>query len=238
MATASGPHISTAGLLAVIDTNSHRSKTGLDGRLDNIINASAGTNSGTDISTVNVGHQTVPVQSFDGTDDFLTLSTPISMSPVGFTIIMILNIDNSQSSDGWNYWFLQTANDGHKYEFGNFGSTGNRFHFKDNYNSSQSGITANLPADFSMFAFGSTGGGIDSQAANYSYYSINASAKAYSSGNGGWAGGDNMNMSVFFKGGSSSFFGADMINLLIYNRELRTEELRSTYASFKKRYNI
>lgn len=237
MATATGPHITTKGLVAALDTNSHRSKT-TSTRIDNIVGGIQGVNSGTVQGAISVGHQIVQMQSFDGTDDFLELSSPITMSPVGFTVIMIIDIDDSQSSSGWNYWFLQTANDGHKYEFGQYGTTGNRFHFKDNFNQTDSGITANLPDGFSMFAFGSTEGGVNGQAANYSYYSINAAAKTYSSGNGGWAGGDDISMSIFFKGGSSSFFGANIINMLIYNRELRTEELLNTYNSFKTRYNL
>ena len=223
-----GPKIVTDGLVLALDAGSKRSYPGSGNSFTNIINSEAGTLSGSPtVSTTHSG-----TLGFNGTDQYMNLGTTVSVPAVGFTVLMCINIDDSQSASGWNYWFIQNANDGHKYEFGMYGTTGNKFHFKDNFNQSDSGITATLDSSgFTVFHFGSTS---DSK----SFYSKNAEAKTLSSGTGGWTGGDDIVFNNFFYNGSSSYFGAVIGNMLIYNKELSADEITQNYNALKSRYGL
>ena len=223
-----GPNIVIDGLVLAVDAASKRSYSGTGTSFTNTINGANGTLSGSPtFSTDNFG-----TLEFNGTDQSMDLGTTVSVPAVGFTVLMCININDSQSASGWNYWFLQNANSGHKYEFGQFGTTGNRFHFKDNFNQSDSGITATLDSSgFTVFHFGSTS---ESQ----SFYSKNGESKTLSSGTGGWTGGDDIVFDDFFYNGSTSYFGATIGNMLIYNKELSADEITQNYNAFKNRFEL
>ena len=223
-----GPNIVTDGLVLALDAASPRSYPGSGTSITNIKNGADGTLSGSPtFSTDNLG-----TLGFNGTDQYMNLGTTVSVPAVGFTVLMCINIDDSQSASGWNYWFLQNANGSHKYEFGQYGTTGNRFHFKDNVNQADSGITADLDSSgFTIFHFGSTS---DSK----SFYSKNAAAKTLSSGTGGWTGGDDIVFNNLFYNGSSSYFGATIGNMLIYNKELSADEITQNYNALKPRFGL
>ena len=229
MAFSRGPRIVTDGLVLAMDAASKRSYPGSGTSFTDIINKSNGTLNGSPtFSTEHSG-----TLSFNGTSQSILLGTSVSVTAVGFTVLMCININDSQSSSGWNYWFLQNANSGHKYEFGNYGTAGNRFHFKDNFNQTDSGITADLDSSgFTVFHFGST-------SSSKSFYSKNGEPKTLSSGTGGWTGGDDIvfDESLFFNG-SSSYFGAAIGNILIYNKELSSEEITQNYNTLKARFNL
>ena len=229
MAFSRGPRIVTDGLVLAMDAASKRSYPGSGTSFTDIINKSNGTLNGSPtFSTEHSG-----TLSFNGTSQSILLGTSVSVPAVGFTVLMCININDSQSSSGWNYWFLQNANSGHKYEFGNYGTAGNRFHFKDNFNQTDSGITADLDSSgFTVFHFGST-------SSSKSFYSKNGESKTLSSGTGGWTGGDDIvfDSNLFFNG-SSSYFGASIGNILIYNKELSSEEITQNYNTLKARFNL
>ena len=229
MAFRRGPKIVTEGLVLAMDAASKRSYPGSGTIITDILEATGGTLNGSPtFSTEHSG-----TLSFNGTSQYIALSSDVGVPAVGFTVLMCINIDDSQSSSGWNYWFLQNANSGHKYEFGNYGTAGNRFHFKDNFNQTDSGITADLDdSGFTIFHFGST-------SSSKSFYSKNGEPKTLSSGTGGWTGGDNIN----FKGGNffrsgTSYFGATIGNILVYNKELSSEEITQNYNTLKARFNL
>ena len=223
-----GPNIVIDGLVLAVDAASKRSYSGTGTSFTNTINGANGTLSGSPtFSTDNFG-----TLEFNGTDQSMDLGTTVSVPAVGFTVLMCININDSQSASGWNYWFLQNANSGHKYEFGQFGTTGNRFHFKDNFNQTDSGITATLDSSgFTVFHFGSTS---DSK----SFYSKNGESKTLSSGTGGWTGGDDIVFDDFFYNGSTSYFGATIGNMLIYNKELSADEITQNYNALKSRFEL
>jgi len=168
--------------------------------------------------------------SFDGTNEYFSLGSNVTVSPVGFTVMMAIDVNDSQSSSSWNYWFVQTANDGHKYEFGKYGAGGNSFSFKDNFNTSQSSKSVSLSPGFSILHFGTT-------SSSYSFSSINGEAKALSNGSSGWTGGNDINFDEFFRGGSS-YFGAKIANMLIYNKELSQKEILQNFKATKSKFNL
>jgi len=168
--------------------------------------------------------------AFDGTDDYISLSQNVTVPAVGFTVMMAINVNDSQSSSSWNYWFKQTANDGHKYEFGCYGTNGNQFQFKDNIIGSSSVVATLNSSEFTILHFGST-------SSSYSFYSKNGESKVLSNSSGGWTGGDDINFSEFFRTGSS-YFGAKAINMLIYNKELSQKEILQNFNATKSRFGL
>ena len=227
MGAAGGPNIVRDSLAIAFDTDSEKSYPGSGSSIKNLINNAYGTLSGSPTFDT-TKHNTL---IFNGTSQRMALGTNVSMSPVGFTVCMCINVADSQSSSGWNYWFLQNANDGHKYELGSYGTSGNKFHFKDNYNAGHSSITATMSAGFSVLHFGSTS---DSK----SFYSVNGASKTLSSGTGGWTGGNDIVFDDFFYNGSSSYYAASVGNILVYSKELSAAEITQNYNALKTRFNI
>ena len=226
MATSYSPKIITDGLVLCLDAGDGKSYSGSGTTwTDRSGNGLIGTING---ATFNSTSKTF---SFDGTDDYIALNGNVTVPAVGFTVMMAININDSQSSSGWNYWFYEGANDGHKYEFGQYGTTGNRFHFKDNFNQSSSNMTATLDSSgFTIFHFGST-------SSSYSFFSRNAEAKVLSNGNAGWTGGNDITFDQFFRGGSA-YYGAEIGNILIYNKELSQNEIIQNYNAIKGRFGL
>ena len=103
MAFSRGPRIVTDGLVLAMDAASKRSYPGSGTSFTDIINKSNGTLNGSPtFSTEHSG-----TLSFNGTSQSILLGTSVSVPAVGFTVLMCININDSQSSSGWNYWFLQ-----------------------------------------------------------------------------------------------------------------------------------
>lgn len=227
MGVAGGLNIVRDSLAITFDTDSEKSYPGSGSSIKNLINGVNGTLSGNPTFSTDKNNTLY----FNGTSQRMALGTSVSMSPVGFTVCMCINIADSQSSSGWNYWFLQTANDSHKYEFGQYGTTGNRFHFKDNYNASQSSVTATVGDGFSVLHFGTTS---DSK----SFYSINGASKSLSSGTGGWTDGNDIVFDEFFYNGSSSYFAGQVGSILVYSKELSSAEITQNYNAFRTRFGI
>ena len=99
MGFARGPNIVTNGLVIAVDAASKRSYPGSGTSFTNIKNGADGTLSGSPtFSTDNFG-----TLGFNGTNQSMSLGTTVSVSSVGFTVLMCINIDDSQSSTGWNY---------------------------------------------------------------------------------------------------------------------------------------
>jgi len=226
MATNYNNNIITDGLVLCLDAGDPKSYPGSGSTwIDRSGNGLTGTING---ATYNSASKTF---SFDGTDDSITLDGNVTVPAVGFTVMMAININDSQSSSSWNYWFVEVANDSHKYEFGYYGTTGNTFGFKDNINTSSSSKTTTLDSSgFTIFHFGST-------ADSYSFSSKNGAAKSFSNGNAGWTGGDDITFNYFF-GAGSSYFGAEVGNILIYNKELSQDEILQNFNAQRGRFGI
>ena len=224
MAFYRGPHIVTDGLVFAVDAASPRSYPGSGATWTDIISKQSVTltNSPT-FSSDNGG-----ALEFDGTSQYMTLASSITTPITGWTIVMIINAADSQSSAGWNYWFLQDPAGDHKYEFGTYGTTGNNFRFKDNIDSAGTGLTLSLGTGYCLLAFGVTDDG-------YSFYSYNGGNKGYSSNNS-WSGGDDIVFDKFFNDGSS-YYAASISNMLIYTKELSDDEILQNYNAFKTRLN-
>jgi len=226
MALSHSPRIVTDGLVLCLDASDPQSYSGSGTTWkDRSGNGLIGTING---ATFNSTSKTF---SFDGTDDYISLNGNVTVPAVGFTVMMAINVNDSQSSSSWNYWFRQTANGGHNYEFGQYGTSGNRFHFKDNINQSSSYMTATLDSSgFTIFHFGST-------SSSYSFFSRNAEAKVLSNGNAGWTGGNDITFDQFFRAGSS-YYGAEIGNILIYNKELSQAEVLQNYNAQKSKFGL
>tara|TARA_R100000030_G_scaffold100238_2_gene92825 strand:- start:315 stop:998 length:684 start_codon:yes stop_codon:yes gene_type:complete len=227
MGVAAGPNIVRESLAIAFDTDSEKSYPGSGSSIKNLINNAYGTLSGSPTFDA-LKNNTL---NFNGTSQRMALGTNVSMSPVGFTVCMCINVADSQSSSGWNYWFLQNANDGHKYEFGTYGTGGNNFHFKDNYSASPSSVNANMGTGFSVLHFGST-------SSSKSFYSVNGASKSLSSGTTGWTGGNDIIFDEFFYNGSSSYYAASVGNILVYSKELSDAEITQNYNALKTRFDI
>ena len=88
MGAAGGPNIVRDSLAIAFDTDSEKSYPGSGSSIKNLINNAYGTLSGSPtFDTVN--HNTL---IFNGTSQRMALGTSVSMSPVGFTVCMCINV--------------------------------------------------------------------------------------------------------------------------------------------------
>ena len=158
--------------------------------------------------------------SFDGTDDRIVLSSNVTTPILGWTVYMILDPVSPQSSTGWNYWFLKTANAGHKYEFGSYGTNGDTFAFKDNIAGGT--YVARSFTEPSLLTFGVTTSG-------FSFISLNGASKGVDD-TVGWTGGDDISFGTMF-----NTYATNCRALAIYSRELSNEEVLQNYNSLKGR---
>lgn len=227
MGVVAGPNIVRDSLAIAFDTDSEKSYPGSGSSIKNLINNAYGALGGSPTFDT----EKYNTLTFNGTSGRLSLGTSVSMSPVGFTVCMCINPADSQSSSGWNYWFLQNANDGHKYEFGTYGTTGNNFHFKDNYSASPSSVNVSMGSGFSVLHFGST-------SSSKSFYSVNGASKSLSSGTTGWTGGNDIVFDDFFYNGGTSYYAASVGSILVYSKELSAAEITQNYNALKTRFDI
>jgi len=177
-------------------------------------NGRNGTLSGATFSTDHI--------SFDGSNDKLSFSSNISI-PVhnGFTFWVVWDLP-SQSSGAWNYFLYHNPSNSHKYEFGQYGTGADHFHYKDNI--SYAGTAANnsmASTGYSSYAFGTSANGRTSTSVN----GANATIKDPGS-NSYWATTPTTPMvfdELFF--GASSYFAANVKMLCLYNRALTNAEI-------------
>jgi hypothetical protein len=87
-----------------------------------------------------------------------------------------------------------------------------------------------LSTGFTILHFGTT-------SSSYSFTSVNGEAKVLSNTSDGWTGGDDINFDEFFRGGST-YFGAKIANMLIYNKELSQKEILQNFKATKSKFNL
>tara|TARA_E500000318_G_scaffold102256_1_gene106425 strand:+ start:987 stop:1667 length:681 start_codon:yes stop_codon:yes gene_type:complete len=226
MSSHASPDIVTDGLVLCLDAADSKSYPGSGTTWTNRVEQG---NNGTLVNGPTFDSSNGGSLSFDGTNQYFSLDSNVTVSPVGFTVMMAIDVNDSQSSSNWDYWFVQNPADSHKYEFGKYGVGGNQFQFKDNIHAN-SFVSVSLSAGFSIIHFGTT-------SSSYSFISENGEAKVLSSSPGGWTGGDDINFDEFFKGGST-YFGAKIANMLIYNKELSQKEILQNFKAAKSKFNL
>ena len=169
---------------------------------------------------------------FDGVNDKLTWGSNFSIDAhTGFTFWVVWDLP-SQTSGAWNYFLFHDPPGSHKYEFGNYGTGADHFHYKDNI--SYAGTAANdsmASTGYSSYAFGTSANGRTSTSVNGANATVrNPGSNSY------WATTPTTPM-VFddlFRG-ASSYFAAKVKMLIFYNRGLTNEELYQNNRVSKSR---
>lgn len=187
-------------------------------------NGRNGTLSGATFSTDHI--------NFDGSNDKITFSSNISI-PVhnGFTFWVVWDLP-TQSSGGWDYFLYHNpSGNSHKYEFGQYGTNADTFHYKDNISYAGTAMTTSLGSGYATYAFGANSDG-------KSYTSVNgapATVKEPGS-NSYWATSPTTNMvfSEIFTG-AGSYLAAKVKMIILYNRGLTDAELAQNYRVSKHR---
>lgn len=170
---------------------------------------------------------------FDGSNDKITFGSNFSIDVhTGFTFWVIWDLP-TQSSGAWNYFLYHNPSGNHKYEFGQYGTNADTFHFKDNISYNGTAVFGNMsPTGYSAFAFGTSSNGRTSTSVN----GANATIKNPGS-NSYWATTPTTPM-VFDElfTGAGSYIAANVKMLLLYNRALTNEELFQNSLVWKRRY--
>jgi hypothetical protein len=226
MSSHASPDIVTDGLVLCLDAADSKSYPGSGTTWTNRVERG---NNGTLVNGPTFDSSNGGSLSFDGTNQYFSLDSNVTVSPVGFTVMMAIDVNDSQSSSNWDYWFMQDPAGSHKYEFGKYGTAGNQFQFKDNINGN-SFRSVSLSTGFTILHFGTT-------SSSYSFTSVNGEAKVLSNTSDGWTGGDDINFDEFFRGGST-YFGAKIANMLIYNKELSQKEILQNFKATKSKFNL
>ena len=164
--------------------------------------------------------------TFDGTNDFLTFDSNITVAPsTGMTFWIIWDLPTQTRSGDWNYFLLHNPAGSHKYEFGNFGTSADYFEFKDNISFVGTNMNKSMNSSgYSCFAFGTTSTG-------RSFTSLDGENKTIKDpgSNNSWATTPTANLvfNTLFRevGNSVRFFGASVKAIAFYNRELTDDEL-------------
>jgi len=160
---------------------------------------------------------------FDGSNDKLTWGSNFSIDVhTGFTFWVIWDLP-SQSSGAWNYFLYHNpSGNSHKYEFGQYGTGADHFHYKDNI--SYAGTAANSSMSstgYSAYAFGTAANGRTSTSVNGANATVrNPGSNSY------WATTPTTPM-VFDEifTGAGSYLAANVKMILLYDRALTNEEL-------------
>lgn len=159
---------------------------------------------------------------FDGSNDKLSWGSNFSIDVHnGFTFWVVWDLP-SQSSGAWNYFLYHNPSGNHKYEFGQYGTGADHFHYKDNI--SYAGTAANSSMSstgYSSYAFGTATNGRTSTSVNGANATVrNPGSNSY------WATTPTTPM-VFDEifTGAGSYLSANVKMLLLYNRALTNEEL-------------
>ena len=159
---------------------------------------------------------------FDGSNDKLSWGSNFSIDVhTGFTFWVIWDLP-SQSSGAWNYFLYHNPSGNHKYEFGQYGTSADRFHFKDNISYAGTAVFGNMsPTGYSSFAFGTNSNGRTLTSVN----GANATIKNPGS-NSYWATTPTTPMvfNELFRGAGTAI-AANVKMLCLYNRALTNDEL-------------
>ena len=172
---------------------------------------------------------------FDGSNDYLSFSSNFSIDVhTGFTFWVVWDLP-SQSSGAWNYFLYHNPSGNHKYEFGNYGTGADHFHYKDNI--SYHGTAANSSMSstgYSSYAFGTSANGRTSTSVNGATATVrNPGSNSY------WATTPTTPM-VFdelFKGAGTAF-AANVKMLCLYNRALTNDELAQNNLVANRRKSV
>ena len=222
----------------VKDAIENDANTFLDGQIerDNLVFSfdSANTNSysGTGTSWTDLqGNNNVTLQNspsfsngvitFDGANDYMEFASNNSVNVhTGFTFWLLWDLP-TQSSGAWNYFLYHNPSGNHKYEFGQYGTAANTFHYKDNISYNGTAMTTNMGSGYVSYAFGTTSNG-------YSFTSVNGADKTIKNpgSNSYWATSPTTPM-VFdelFRGAGTSL-AANVKKIALYSKELSNTEL-------------
>ena len=159
---------------------------------------------------------------FDGSNDYLSWSSNFSIDVhTGFTFWVVWDLPTQTAGD-WNYFLIHDPAGAHKYEFGNYGTQSDKFHYKDNISFAGTAATDNMASTgYSSYAFGTATNGRTSTSVNGEPADIKDPGS-----NSYWATTPTTPM-VFnhlFRGGSR-YFGANVKMLCLYNRALTNAEI-------------
>jgi len=159
---------------------------------------------------------------FDGSNDKLTWGSNFSIDVHnGFTFWVVWDLP-SQSSGGWNYFLYHNPSGDHKYEFGQYGTSADTFHYKDNISYAGTAATSTMASmGYSSYAFGTSANGRTSTSVNGANATVrNPGSNSY------WATTPTTPM-VFDElfTGAGSFLAANVKMLLLYDRALTNAEI-------------
>jgi len=159
---------------------------------------------------------------FDGSNDYLSFGSNFSIDVhAGFTFWVVWDLP-SQSSGAWNYFLYHNPSGDHKYEFGQYGTNSDTFHYKDNISFAGTAATNTMSSvGYSSYAFGTSTNGRTSTSVN----GANATIKDPGS-NSYWATTPTTPMvfNELFRGAGTAI-AANVKMLLLYDRALTNAEI-------------
>jgi hypothetical protein len=168
------------------------------------------------------------ILGLDGVKDYITFpadNRPTISTTTGFTIGMWVYQAPTQVSAAWNYFYFSGP-----LEMGTFGTVGTAFILKDN---SQAGAptvnSGTITTGWNYIAFGTTSSQIPFM------YHYNATTSTYTTANAFTSA--TYTLDRLFQGGST-FYGARVGQLKIYNRVLTQNEVRQNFDALRGRYGV
>ena len=172
-------------------------------------------------ATINGATFSNGVMQFDGTNDYINWGSNRVVDVPGFTFWVLWDLP-TQTSGAWNYFLYHNPSGSHKYEFGQYGTGADTFHFKDNISYAGTAVFGNMSnTGYSSFAFGSTSNG-------RSFTSVNGANKTIKDpgSNSDWATGTppDMTFTDLFRGAGTNL-GANVKMIALYSKELSNDEI-------------
>lgn len=168
------------------------------------------------------------ILGFDGVKDYITFpasNRPTISTATGFTIGMWVYQTSTQVSAAWNYFHLNGA-----LEMGTFGTGGLSFILKDNAAAGgPSVVSGNISTGWNYIAFGTTSSRIPFM------YHYNATTSSYTTAAEFVSA--RYTIDRLFQGGST-YYGAKIGQLVIYNKALTTAEVFQNFNALRGRYGI
>ena len=168
------------------------------------------------------------ILALDGVKDYITFpanNRPAISTTTGFTIGMWVYQAPTQVSAAWNYFHLNGA-----LEIGTFGTGGLSFVLKDNSASGgPSVVSGNISAGWNYIAFGTTSSRIPFM------YHYNATTSTYATANAFTS--STYIIDKLFQGGST-YYGAKIGQVQIYNRALTAAEVVQNFNALRGRYGV
>ena len=218
------PHIIQDGLVFYLDAENPKSYPGTGNTWFDL------TDNNND-ATINGATFSTDEFQFDGSNDYLSWGSNFSLDVAnGFSFFVCWDLP-SQSSGAWNYFLFHDPAGSHKYEFGNYGTNADLFHYKDNISYAGTAMTTPLGNGYAAYAFGTTDNG-------RSFTSLNGSTRTIKNpgSNSYWATSPTTNMvfSELFRGGGTAF-SANVKAILLYDRGLTDAEVYQNNQVFIRR---